>query len=111
MLSPDNSNHGTVGGGGEAPASSSGSYNSVKIKPSLDSSSEVDEFQDEIHFDPTISSGHLGYQEGGQFRNTPIKLDQTKQQSAAPTPIYENSRDVEKMTRSEAEQGRYSVLS
>ena len=46
----------------EAPASSSGSYNSVKIKPSLDSSSEVDEFQDEIHFDPTISSGHLGYQ-------------------------------------------------
>ena len=50
-------------GGGEAPAtSSSGSYNSVKIKPSLDSSSEVDEFQDEIHFDPTISSGHLGYQ-------------------------------------------------
>ena len=30
----------------EAPAlSSSGSYNSVKIKPSLDSSSEVDEFQ------------------------------------------------------------------
>ena len=86
----------------------SGSYNSVKIKPSLDSSSEVDEFQDEIHFDPTISSGHLGYSGEGGFRNTPIKLD-NKPQSA--TPIYENSRDVEKMTRSEAEQGRHSVLS
>lgn len=36
----------------------------------VDSGSEI---EDEIQFDPTISSGHLGYKEGG-FRNTPIKL-------------------------------------
>ena len=33
---------------------------------------EPDEFQDEIQFDPTISSGQLGF---GDFRNTPIKLE------------------------------------
>ena len=33
-----------------------------------------DEFQDEIQFDPTISSGHLGFDKEGDFRNTPITV-------------------------------------
>ena len=44
---------------------------------------EVDEFQDEIQFDPTISSGQLGF---GDFRNTPIKLTEGRSESVQPMP-------------------------
>ena len=44
---------------------------------------EVDEFQDEIQFDPTISSGQLGF---GDFRNTPIKLTEGRSESVQPIP-------------------------
>ena len=39
----------------------------------LDMSSDVDEFQDELQFDPTISSGHCGVL-GGGFRATPVTV-------------------------------------
>ena len=42
---------------------------------------EPDEFQDEIQFDPTISSGQLGF---GDFRNTPIKLGDSRSESVQP---------------------------
>ena len=42
---------------------------------------EPDEFQDEIQFDPTISSGQLGF---GDFRNTPIKLGESRSESVQP---------------------------
>ena len=48
-----------------------------------------DEFQDEIHFDPTISSGHLGYDKEGDFRNTPITLGGTR--DAIITPQLDSS--------------------
>ena len=44
--------------------SSSDSSNVVK-----EDDESADEFQDEIHFDPTISSGHLG------FRDVSLKID------------------------------------
>jgi len=48
-------------------ASSEGSSveNVVKAdaKNDVDEESGDDEFQDEIHFDPTISSGHLGFRD------------------------------------------------
>ena len=49
---------------------------------------EPDEFQDEIQFDPTISSGQLGF---GDFRNTPIKLGESRSESVQP--ILENLDD------------------
>ena len=49
-------------GGGEAMSSIrlSSSDGSAVIK---DEDESADEFQDEIHFDPTISSGHLGFRD------------------------------------------------
>ena len=82
VFSPDSNDSG--GGAGEAPITNSNS--SGKEQDKLDSSSEVDEFQDEIHFDPTISSGHLGSR-GGDFRNTPITFGA----SNTPQPIYQNT--------------------
>lgn len=79
-------------------------------RPNLDSSSDADEFGDEIHFDPTISSGHMT---GGDFRNTPIAvgLDQSRTQQLQ-QPIYANTAtssadtsvvSVDEMTPTEAE--------
>ena len=71
-----------------------------------DSSSDADEFQDEINFDPTISSGHLGYKEGG-FRNTPIAIRGNESVSQTPTvqlnqtSVHDTS--IEAMTETEAE--------
>ena len=45
---------------------------------------EVDEFQDEIQFDPTIGSGQLGF---GDFRNTPIKLTEGRSESVQPIDV------------------------
>jgi hypothetical protein len=62
--SSDGSLAGENGGSlaGEAMASirlsSSDSSNVIK-----DDDESADEFQDEIHFDPTISSGHLGFKD------------------------------------------------
>lgn len=100
LFSPD-SNNGA--GAGEAPATASSSNNSVK-KGANDSSSEVDEFQDEIHFDPTIGSGQIGYKEGG-FRNTPITDATMAMRTPQPAqqPIYQNNQEVDAMTTSEAE--------
>ena len=104
VFSPDSNDSG--GGAGEAPVSNS---NSSKEADKLDSSSEVDEFQDEIHFDPTISSGHLGSRGGDDFRNTPITFGA----SNTPQPIYQNTVEttsavatteaVDEMTPTEAE--------
>ena len=72
----------------------------------LDSSSEdvEDEFQDELHFDPTISSGHLT---GGGFRSTPVTVGvcPTPQPlTPAPTPRPEvPEKPVDEMTPTEAE--------
>ncbi len=71
----------------------------------VDSGSEADEFQDEIHFDPTVSSGHLGYKEGG-FRNTPITLGGERQRQSNNNNNNNNvSTDsvVDEMTPTEAE--------
>merc|ERR1719264_771703 len=72
----------------------------------LDSSSEdvEDEFQDELHFDPTISSGHLT---GGGFRSTPVTVGvcPTPQPlTPAPTPRPEvPDKPVDEMTPVEAD--------
>ena len=74
----------------------------------LDSSSEdvEDEFQDELHFDPTISSGHFGVA-GGGFRSTPVTVGvcPTPQPlTPAPTPRPEvPDKPVDEMTPVEAE--------
>ena len=47
--------------------SSSDSSNVVK-----EDDESADEFQDEIHFDPTISSGHLGFRDVS-FENSRLK--------------------------------------
>ena len=53
----------------------SGSFDSVLEKKSENEQDiSGDEFQDEINFDPTISSGHLGFDKEGDFRNTPITV-------------------------------------
>ena len=65
-----------------------------------------DEFQDELHFDPTISSGHCGVL-GGGFRSTPVTVGvcSTPQPlTPAPTPRPEAPEvKVEDMTPTEAE--------
>lgn len=44
--------------------SSDGSVENVAVaKADVEDESGDDEFQDEIHFDPTISSGHLGFRD------------------------------------------------
>ena len=65
-------------------------------------SSEVDEFQDEIQFDPTISSGHLGYKEGG-FRNTPITVGEAESMRQTPVAVQQAHETVDEMTPTEAE--------
>lgn len=67
----------------------------------LDISSDVDEFQDELQFDPTISSGHCGVL-GGGFRSTPVTV------GVCPTPQPNNNpqkqdQAIEEMTPTEAE--------
>jgi len=70
-------------------------------KGKLDESSEVDdEFQDELQFDPTISSGHFEGVGVGGFRSTPIVVGATP----GPTPQPTTPRDhVEEMTPTEAD--------
>lgn len=62
-----------------------------------------DEFQDEIQFDPTIGSGQLGF---GDFRNTPIKLGESRSESVQPI-LNEKENNggesIEPMTEKEAE--------
>lgn len=57
-----------------------------------------DEFQDEIQFDPTISSGQLGF---GDFRNTPIKLGESRSESVQP--ILEPLDNAEVVSKATAE--------
>ena len=82
------------------PSSSSSSVPNLK----LDSSSEdvEDEFQDELQFDPTISSGHFGVA-GGGFRSTPVTVGvcPTPQPlTPAPTPRPEvPDKPVDEMTK------------
>ena len=78
----------------------------------LDMSSDVDEFQDELQFDPTISSGHCGVL-GGGFRATPVTVGvcptpqpasntpRPEQQTPAPAPAP--SSNIEEMTPVECE--------
>ena len=66
---------------------------SVK-RPDSSSEVEVDEFQDEIHFDPTISSGH------SDFRNTPINVGDNNTAKAAHN---DTCTSIDSMTVSEAE--------
>ena len=88
----------------QPPPSSPSSVPNLK----LDSSSEdvEDEFQDELHFDPTISSGHFGVA-GGGFRSTPVTVGvcPTPQPlTPAPTPRPEvPDKPVDEMTPVEAE--------
>ena len=64
---------------------------------------EADEFQDEIQFDPTISSGQLGFREG-DFRNTPIKLGDRSESVQPTTPVpLPPEHVIEAMTPTEAE--------
>ena len=87
-------------------ASNSNNNNINKRPDSRSSEVEVDEFQDEIHFDPTISSGH------SDFRNTPIKFSENSQQpptpavaaAAASKPAHNDTcTSIDSMTVSEAE--------
>ena len=67
----------------------------------LDISSDVDEFQDELSFDPTVSSGHCGVL-GGGFRATPVTVGVCP--TPQPTPAPARSEPViEVMTPTEAE--------
>jgi len=67
----------------------------------LDISSDVDEFQDELQFDPTVSSGHCGVL-GGGFRSTPVTVGVCPTPQPNPnTPRQEPV--VEEMTPIEAE--------
>ena len=80
----------------------------------LDISSDVDEFQDELQFDPTISSGHCGVL-GGGFRATPVTVGvcatpqpggATPQPGGAITPKPEPpapANNIEEMTAVECE--------
>ena len=71
----------------------------------LDISSDVDEFQDELSFDPTVSSGHCGVL-GGGFRATPVTVGvcPTPQPQSTPAPAPARSEPViEVMTPTEAE--------
>ena len=65
-----------------------------------------DEFQDEIQFDPTISSGQLGFKEG-DFRNTPIKLgdrsESVQPTTPVPFPVQPEVATIEAMSPTEAE--------
>lgn len=75
---------------------------STKKAPIAEAEPEIDEFQDEIQFDPTISSGQLDF---GDFRNTPIKLTEGRSESVQPI-LEDNgigSTNVECMTPTEAE--------
>ena len=77
----------------------------------LDISSDVDEFQDELSFDPTVSSGHCGVL-GGGFRSTPVTVGvcPTPQPvRETPQPVREEVAEtikkppVDEMTPTEAE--------
>jgi len=67
----------------------------------LDISSDVDEFQDELQFDPTISSGHCGVL-GGGFRSTPVTVGVCPTPQPNPNPPKPDA-VVEEMTPTEAE--------
>jgi len=67
----------------------------------LDISSDVDEFQDELQFDPTISSGHCGVL-GGGFRSTPVTVGVCPTPQPNPNPPRQDP-VVEEMTPTEAE--------
>ncbi len=69
----------------------------------LDSGSEADEFQDEIHFDPTVSSGHLAYKGDGGFRNTPITRGGGGNNAEKRQGQNNDSSLVDEMTPTEAE--------
>ena len=58
--------------------------NTESKTPEKKDQDEVDEFQDEIQFDPTIGSGQLGF---GDFRNTPIKLTEGRSESVQPIDV------------------------
>lgn len=77
------------------------------VKAPNEAEVDFDEFQDEIQFDPTISSGQLGFREG-DFRNTPIKLGDRSESVQPHTPIPVNAAaledaPIEAMTPTEAE--------
>ena len=57
-------------------------------KQSDNNSSDVDDFIDELQFDPTVSSGHFGQLGEGGFRSTPITVGvcPTPQPVNPPTP-------------------------
>ena len=76
----------------------------------LDISSDVDEFQDELQFDPTVSSGHCGVL-GGGFRATPVTVGVcptpqpmvTKHDTANTSVTTVAGAGVDEMTPTEAE--------
>ncbi len=76
----------------------------------VDSGSEADEFQDEIHFDPTISSGHFMGADGG-FRNTPITLGGGQSQTATPAVDEMTPTEAENMLSTELSELRGKLLS
>ena len=60
---------------------------SVNARPGTSCSEEMDEFSEELQFDPTISSGFFGGLGQGGFRSTPITVGVCPTpQPAAPTP-------------------------
>ena len=64
-----------------------GSCNQQVQRPGTSCSEEVDEFSEELQFDPTISSGFFGGLGQGGFRSTPITVGVCPTpQPAAPTP-------------------------
>ena len=67
----------------------------------LDISSDVDEFQDELSFDPTVSSGHCGVL-GGGFRATPVTVGVCPTPQPAQAPVRSEP-VIEVMTPTEAE--------
>eukprot|EP00095_Tigriopus_kingsejongensis_P004757 maker-scaffold510_size151595-snap-gene-0.42 protein:Tk04757 transcript:maker-scaffold510_size151595-snap-gene-0.42-mRNA-1 annotation:"PREDICTED: uncharacterized protein LOC664255 isoform X4" len=85
---------------------------SQKGREHLDSvSSEMDDLQDEIQFDPTISSGQIGYNDGG-FRNTPIKLGGPSERNSTALPADVSlDGSIDAMTPTEAQRMLSTELS
>ena len=84
-------------------ATSANINNKQQQRDKVKNDDEADEFQDEIQFDPTISSGQLGFREG-DFRNTPIKLGDRSESVQPTTPVpLPPEHVIEAMTPTEAE--------
>ena len=98
ISSPDH--RATAAGAGQTATSPDPDTFAAVFHDTLDISSDVDEFQDELQFDPTVSSGHCGVL-GGGFRATPVTVGVCPTPQPAPAPKPDPA--IEEMTPVEAE--------